>query len=168
VEGECRLPQRRQTRAARAQEGEWRLKVRQIDDFSMSGANSTTVIPEKLCMSGLHDLVAMARYEAEVAPDVPLSFSKEDFTGAFKTLPVREEDLPFSAAVWGTSLVQGRALLLLSLAFGAVGSVHGWERFARAVQRIAVRDATCQGEAAAARRCASGNLFRLPLEQVCG
>ncbi len=108
----------------------------------------------------------MARGEAVLCPDARLSLHKEDFTGAFKTLPVHGDDLQFCAAVWHGSLRVDRALVLLSLAFGTVGSVFAWERFARAIQMIlASAIKGLWGAVACASRTGAAILLRL--EPVC-
>ncbi len=128
--------------------------------------NLTTCIPEKLTMGGLDDLVQMARSEAVLCPDARLSLHKEDFTGAFKTLPVHGDDLQFCAAVWHGSLRVDRALVLVSMAFGTVGSVFAWERFARAIQMIlASAIKGLWGAVACASRTGAAILLRL--EPVC-
>ena len=58
------------------------------------------------------------------------------FVGAFKTLPLHALALPLAVAVWRCLLGNVCALQLLCCPFGAIASVHAWQRVANAIQLI--------------------------------
>ena len=66
----------------------------------------------------------------------PVRFRKDDFVGAYKTLPLRLEDLQLAVTVWRDASGSLRTLQLHCCPFGAVASVHAWHRIGAAVQCI--------------------------------
>ena len=72
-----------------------RVQVRAIDDFTATGVNDCAAAAERCRVDSLDALVEMARIAAAAGTPV---LSKEDFVGAYKTLPVRGADLPLAHA----------------------------------------------------------------------
>ena len=54
----------------------------------------------------------------------PVRFRKDDFVGAYKTLPLRLEDLELAVTVWRDASGSLRTLQLHCCPFGAVASVQ--------------------------------------------
>ena len=113
--------------------GRRRRKVRLIDDFLASLINDTVSPGEMLSHDGLDVLVSLIRQVTEKGYDV--KFRKEDFTGAYKTLPLRGDELDLAVAVLKAADDDVAALQLFCCSFGAVGSVHAWHRLGAAVQQ---------------------------------
>ena len=68
-----------------------------MDDFSDSNVNNATSIGKPLPVDTLDSLVSLAsRAIAGHGEHAEIRFRKEDFKGAFKSLPLRGEDLPCS------------------------------------------------------------------------
>jgi len=116
----------------RKRSGKVEKKIRLIDDFLASMVNAAASPGERVQHDHLDVLVALARQIGHGR----LRFRKCDFVNAFKTLPVRSEDLFLAVAVMLGENNAVWALQLLSCPFGAVGSVHAWHRFGAAVQLI--------------------------------
>ena len=112
-------------------------EVRLIDDFSASGVNSATAVGEPMPVDILDTLVAVARRIASRrGADCQLHFRKEDFKGAFKSLPLDGNDLRFAVVSWKAAVEQGRALQLLCCPFGARSSVFSWHRLGSFIQAL--------------------------------
>ena len=108
-------------------------KVRCIDDFSASTVNALASVGEAIKHDSLDVLVAL--YRGLGRSFRKLRFRKDDFVGAFKTLPLCAEHLHLAVAAW-MSEDGVRVLQLLAAPFGALSSVHAWHRLGAAVQRI--------------------------------
>ncbi|MCP4517765.1 MAG: hypothetical protein GY824_21375, partial [Delftia sp.] len=65
---------------------------------------------------------------------------KEDFKGAFKSLPLRAEHLPFAVISWRTAAEQAKGLQLICCPFGSSASVHSWHRLGSFFQAMLARD----------------------------
>ena len=99
---------------------------------------------------------------------------KEDFVGAFKTLPLALAALCMAVAVWGEAAQKGWALQLGCCPFGAVASVYAWERFGSAIQVCvrmrgdgvgrSVRAASAAGDPGSALLRSDGEVRRRPLQ----
>ena len=111
-------------------------KVRCIDDFSASMINAMTSVGEAIRHDSLDVLVSL--YRCLGRDHQRMRFRKDDFVGAFKTLPLCSEQLHLALTAW-TSAGGIRAMRLFSAPFGAVSSVHSWHRFGAAIQRILAR-----------------------------
>jgi len=121
----------------RFRERQWSRKVRAIDDLTASGVNGATALSERVENETLDDLAAAAQcLVAGGASAEDIRFRKEDVSGAYKTLPLHSDHLPFAAAVTAESVSQGRYLQLLCCPFGAKASVHAWQRVGAAFQAI--------------------------------
>jgi hypothetical protein len=94
--------------------------------------NAAASAGERIQHDHLDAMVALARQIGHGG----LRFRKCDFVNAFKTLPLRSEDLHLAVAVFLGEHDQLQALQLLSCPFGAVASVHAWHRFGAAIQTI--------------------------------
>ena len=113
----------------------WRKRnVRCIDDFTASLINAATAAGESIHHDTLDILVALLHHFGAHGQQV--RFRKDDFTGAYKTLPLRAEDLDLAIAVWRDSGGVLQAPRLLCCPFGAVASVHAWHRLGAAAQGI--------------------------------
>ena len=108
-------------------------------------------------METLDVLVSLAR---SLRGRGPLRLRKEDFVGAFKTLPLALAALCMAVAVWGEAAEEGWALQLWCCPFGAVASVYAWERFGSAIQ-VCVRMRGAASAGLCARRRLQGILGRL-------
>jgi len=113
-------------------QGKWRRKIRMIDDFLASLVNAAASVGERIQHDHLDVLVSLARQIGHGR----LRFRKCDFANAFKTLPLRNEELFLAVAALLGEDGEVWALQLLSCPFGAIGSVHAWHRFGAAIQNI--------------------------------
>ena len=134
-----------------------RVQVRAIDDFTATGVNDCAAAAERCRVDSLDALVEMARIAAAAGTPV---LSKEDFVGAYKTLPVRGADLPLAHAAWAKGACEGYCLQLLSCPFGAVGSGYAWDRVG-AVFQARGAGATATRRAPRARQAILAKLFWL-------
>ena len=117
--------------------GKLKRRVRLIDDFSASGVNNCVSPGEKIDHDYLDVLVGTMQMLASGGRRLKLR--KDDFVGAYKTLPLMEKELDLAVAVSKNSDGKVQALQLLCCPFGAVGSVHGWHRLGAAMQIILSR-----------------------------
>jgi hypothetical protein len=101
-------------------------KVRPIDDFSRSGCNSASVPTEKLAFEGLDVLLATTRALRE-SMGRPVRFWKSDIDSAYRRLGVSEEHRQFAWIVFVVGCVIFAAEHV-GLPFGALASVHWWNR----------------------------------------
>ena len=111
-----------------------RRKVRCIDDVTASLINAATSAGESIHHDTLDVLVALVHCCGSQGQR--FRFRKDDFIGAYKTLPLRAEDLDPAIAAWKDARGQMRAMRLLCCPFGAVSSVHAWHRLGAVVQGI--------------------------------
>ena len=101
-------------------------KVRPIDDFSRSGCNDATVPTEKLVFEGLDTLLAATRAWRDSMPGA-VRFWKSDIDSAYRRIGVSEEHRQFAWIVFVVGCVIFAAEHV-GLPFGAVASVHWWNR----------------------------------------
>ena len=120
----------------RLKDGPWCRRVRPIDDVAASKVNGCTSLGEHLAHDSLDTLVGVAQEIQWADPQSHLKLRKDDVTGAFKTLPLREQDLPLAVAVTKRSAQNGYAVQLLCCPFGVLSSVLSWHRVGDAFQRI--------------------------------
>ena len=113
---------------------DWVRRVRCIDDFTASFINAATAAGESIHHDTLDVLVALVHSAGRNRK--PVRFRKDDFVGAYKTLPLRLEDLVLAVTVWRDAGGRLRTLQLHCCPFGAVASVHAWHRLGAAVQCI--------------------------------
>ena len=112
----------------------WVRRVRCIDDFTASFINAATAPGESIHHDTLDVLVTLLHSASEDRR--PVRFSEDDFVGAYKTFPLRLQDLELAVAVRRDASSSPRTLQLHCCPFGAVASVHAWHRFGAAVQCI--------------------------------
>jgi hypothetical protein len=91
---------------------------------------------ERIHHDTLDVLVALFQEKCSYPGHVRAGFLKDDFVGAYKTLPLRYENLPMAVAVWASAAGSLQVLQFLCCPFGAVSSVYSWHRFGAAIQRI--------------------------------
>jgi hypothetical protein len=80
---------------------------------------------------GLIQLLAISNKSVEMR--------KDDFVGAYKTLPLKQEELDLAVAICKDLIGEVRALQLWSCPFGSLGSVHAWHRVGASFQLILSR-----------------------------
>ena len=112
----------------------WVRRVRCIDDFTASFINAATAPGESIHHDTLDVLVALLHSAG--GSRKPVRFRKDDFVSAYKTLPLRLDDLELAVTVWRDASGSLRTLQLHCCPFGAVASVHAWHRLGAAVQCI--------------------------------
>ena len=110
----------------RWKEDSWMLRVRCIDDFTASFINAATAPGESIHHDTLDVLVALLHSAG--GSRKPVRFRKDDFVSAYKTLPLRLDDLELAVTVWRDASGSPRTLQLHCCPFGAVASVHAWHR----------------------------------------
>jgi hypothetical protein len=108
--------------------------LRLIDDFTASMVNLTAALGEKCSHDYIDTLVGLIQLLSSNGGKVRLR--KDDFVGAYKTLPLKTDELDLAVAIIKVAGGKVRALQLLSCPFGAVGSVHAWHRVGAAIQFI--------------------------------
>ena len=96
----------------------WVRRVRCIDDFSASFINAATAAGESIHHDTLDVLVALLHSAGEDRK--PVRFRKDDFVGAYKTLPLRLENLELAVTVWRDASGSLRTLQLHCCPFGEV------------------------------------------------
>ena len=107
------------------------LKIRPIDDLTRSGCNASTGPSEKLQYESLDTLLAVGRAACE-AFGHNLSLWKADIASAYRRIPVAPAHRQFGYVVFS---VGGQIMVSqhLGLPFGAVASVHHWNRVGAAL-----------------------------------
>jgi hypothetical protein len=112
-------------------------KIRPIDDLTRSGCNAATSPSEKLQYESLDTLLAVGRAAGE-AFGHDLSLWKADIASAYRRIPVAPEHRQFGHVVFsmaGQTMVSQH----LVLPFGAVASVHHWNRVGDMIKTLARR-----------------------------
>ena len=112
-------------------------KIRAVDDCTASELNAATSGSEKMrhdTIDRLFELAALFAREGRALP----KFWKADIDAAFRRIPLRPEDYHLA---WVTFMHKGKHVAARHNAcpFGAVSSVHNWERLGAAVAAIARR-----------------------------
>ena len=112
-------------------------KLRPVDDFTRSRCNIATIASERLRYDSLDHftevvLEARARYCSE------LSLWKADVDAAYPRVPIKPRHRRYA---WVVVKHRGKtyAFQHLALPFGALSSVHGWDRAGACVQSLAVQ-----------------------------
>ena len=93
---------------------QWYHRARPIDDFKASKINEATSASERIRHDTLDVLLGAAQAlwkHRQVSTACRIRLRKDDVTGAFKTLPLRREDLPCAVAVLSESAKEGKAFL---------------------------------------------------------
>ena len=112
----------------------WVRRVRCIDDFTASLINAATAPGESIHHDTLDVLVALLHSAG--GSRRPVRFRKNDFVSAYKTIPLRLDDLELAVTVWRDASGSLQTLQLHCCPFGAVASVHAWHHLGAAVQCI--------------------------------
>ena len=105
-----------------------------IDDFSASFINAATAAGESIHHDTLDVLVALLHSAGENRK--PVRFRKDDFVGAYKTLPLRLEILELAVTVLRDASGILRTLQLHCCPFGEGAGVHAWHRLVTVVKCI--------------------------------
>lgn len=112
------------------------VKVRPVDDCTSSGLNAATRPTVKLTVDGADKLLQVAR-EVDAAHrnhEVP-EFVKADIKAACRRIPIRPDHRWAAAVCWaeagGIKVAQH-----LAMPFGAISSVHAWDRVAKLLLAI--------------------------------
>ena len=111
------------------------LKVRAVDDCTGSGLNATTAPGEKLHHHHLDQLLAVAAAVRATDMEIPMLW-KADIDAAYRRIPVMPEDrelLHVAVLHEGVTMVARHH----AAPFGAVASVHAWERCGALLWHIA-------------------------------
>ena len=130
-------------------------KVRPCDDFTRSYVNDGVHVNRKLRLSGLDSFFALAyamlegagadrtatrtpRQNRRHAQSSGLKFWRRDHEGAYRQIPIVEEDQPPTVVVF-CDPVSGKLVFFYhkALPFGATASVYGYNRVSRAVVFLA-------------------------------
>ena len=101
-------------------------KVRPCDDMTRSHVNPATAAAEKLEYESLDKFLALMRM-ANKRMRCPLALWKADIDSAYRRIPLKPEHLKYAWVVFkdnGETIVAQHA----SCPFGAVSSVHNWDR----------------------------------------
>ena len=112
-------------------------KIRPIDDLTRSGCNAATETTEKLSYESLDLLMTVLRdMEKDMGSDLELW--KADIDSAFRRIPVLPEHRQYAHVAFRHD---GNVITAqhLGLPFGAVASVHHWERCGELIKAIARR-----------------------------
>ena len=111
------------------------VRVRPIDDLSRSKLNGCTSVAEKFRPEGV-DLLFETSKRLALETDEPIAFFKADVDSAFRRVPASPLH---SALLYIVFLFQGVAHVArhCAMPFGAIASVHAWERVGALISRIA-------------------------------
>jgi hypothetical protein len=111
-------------------------KIRAIDDETGNGTNECAQQEAKLQMDGLDALVAAIQSYVAIAGKAPHLW-KADIDAAFRRVPIQPQD---RWAAWVAFLAEdGTPVAAQHYAqmFGAIASVHGWDRVGALVKHVA-------------------------------
>ena len=111
------------------------VKVRAVDDFSRSGCNAATCATEKLSTENMDAFLASLRLtKARVNGDFEMW--KSDIKSAFRLVPIKPEHRQLA---WVAFVCDGEVLAAGHYAapFGALSSVHNWDRIGDLLKAIA-------------------------------
>ena len=113
-----------------------KIKIRTIDDFTLSGVNLATISLEALHHDSVDNLIALIRAIAYLGFD-PVML-KGDFKGAYRACPVLPAHSSFADVMVSNPWRQNQVYVCTqrALPFGAVASVYGWERLGAALTAI--------------------------------
>ena len=113
------------------------IGIRAVDDLSRSGVNSCTSVGEKFRPEGIDPLYHGARSLAS-ATEEPIEFFKADIDAAFRRLPAAPAHRIF---LYFAFIVQGAVHIAChrAMPFGAVASVHAWERLGALLSHLVRR-----------------------------
>ena len=104
------------------------LKVRSIDDFAESLVNFTTSVRRRISMARVSQLVSSAIALRSQRPDDCLHVLKSDFRAAYRSVPIRSEDIQATdVLVVDPDSRQVFATTQYAMPFGAVGAVYSWD-----------------------------------------
>ena len=111
------------------------MKIRAIDDCTRSGINACTQPSVKLFVEGVDCLVEVLRRVFAITGKAP-HLVKADIDAAYRRVPIDPADR-WAAAVAFTC--KGKVVLAqhAAMPFGAVSSVHAWDRVAKLLLRVA-------------------------------
>jgi len=111
------------------------FKIRTIDDFSMSGVNSTITLTDVIRHDHVDDLADVAAAIHHAGHQVV--FIKADFKNAYRTVPVMPEHQCFvELVVRDTDTKRWVTIKQWALPFGAIAAVYGWERVGAAITQV--------------------------------
>ena len=118
----------------------WEDKIRPCDNYKTSRLNKATLYPEVCRYQSIDYLVALARRLVKHDPTGRhggLAFLKSDFVSAYNTLPIRPGHRRFCRVIVKDPQTQFlREFESYVAQFGAVSSVHSWDRFGAFCQRV--------------------------------
>ena len=102
------------------------VRVRCIDDFAQSLINDTVDIDRRIRMGSIADFVETARRLHAARPREALHAMKGDFQAAYRSCPIRPEDVPYaSILVRSPSSGVVSVTAQWAMPFGAVSAVYG-------------------------------------------
>ena len=117
-------------------------KIRAIDDCTASGVNACTQPACKLRVDGTDALVTSMRRFHNASGKVP-HLMKADIDAAYRRVPIAPEDRWAAAVVFKTDNDEPMLAEHITMPFGSVSSVYGWDRagdmlshFARVLLKI--------------------------------
>ena len=145
------------------------MRVRAVDDLTRTKVNGSTSAGEKFRPESVDALYRVARAVAQGTRE-RIAFFKADIDAAFRRLPampVHRRFLSFAFLAQGVAHVAQH----LAMPFGAVASVHAWERFGALISHLVRRllfipmlrfvDDLCSAERATCAEHALGCIARL-------
>ena len=115
------------------------IKIRAIDDETLSGVNSCTQGGDKIRCSGMDALIrAVHAYSYYDGGFKKLGLWKADIKSAYRRVPIRPDHRWLS---WVALVVDGQTKVSRhnSCMFGAVGSVLAWDRIGEMIRVIAMK-----------------------------
>ena len=110
------------------------LKLRAIDDFTRSSVNAHTRAGEKLKCDTLDAYFLLLKELSQQTAEISIQMWKADVDSAYRRVPVQPSHYEFAGI---TFKFRGVPLFSLhrTLPFGAVASVHGWDRIGASLMR---------------------------------
>ena len=112
------------------------VKKRAVDDETGSGINEATQPTSKMFTDTVEDLIALALL-CMIFAKVGISFWKADIDSAFRRIPIMPKHRNLAWVAYRNTQGKTQVAGHLAMPFGAVSSVHAWERIGAAIRYLA-------------------------------
>ena len=114
------------------------LKIRAVDNFTASMCNKCTIPTEKLKYETLDIFFNALRLLVSTVGD-DLGIWKADVDSAFRRVPIKPEHRGYACVAFKPTKDVIAIAQHMTMPFGSIGSVHGWDRIGCLLTAIARR-----------------------------